>query len=52
MHGVVTGWRGRDDCFGSGVGLTQGLKLPYTGGIESCFRGDHPEYIETTEKMM
>ena len=23
-----------------------------TGGIESCFRRDHPEYIEITEKMM
>ena len=23
-----------------------------TGGIESCFHGNHPEYIETTEKMM
>ena len=28
------------------------LRLEYTGGIESCFRGDHPEYIEITEKMM
>ena len=24
----------------------------FTGGIESCFHGNHPEYIETTEKMM
>ena len=38
-----------------GVRVCRAVKETFavrTGGIETCFRGNHPEYIETTEKMM